>query len=260
MQNVLDEIVAYKREEIAQAKDRVALETLQAEAAKAPPVRDFVAALQSARPIGLIAEVKKASPSVGLIREDFDPVQIASIYADHGAACISVLTDEHFFQGQLAFLRQIRQAVSLPLLRKDFILDPYQVWESRAAGADAVLLIAECLSDEGLTQLFNQVRDLEMTALIEIYEPANLQRVLALNPGLLGINNRNLQTFVTSLEHTIALAEQIPADVLLVSESGIRTHEDVLTLQQAGAGAILVGETLMQSEDIAAAVDHLLGR
>ena len=260
MKNVLDEIVAYKRTEIAQAKSQMSVENLQSQVAEAPPVRDFVSALDSVEPIGLITEVKKASPSASVIRASFDPVSIAKIYEQNGANCISVLTDERYFQGHLDYLSQIRQQVSVPLLRKDFILDPYQVLEARAAGADAVLLIAECLSDSELGALFEQIQDLEMTALIEIYEPENLQRVLALKPHLIGINNRNLRTFETSLQHTIELAQQIPADTLLVSESGIRSCEDVRILKQAGAGAILVGETLMRSADPGQAVAQLLGR
>lgn len=260
MANVLDKIVAQKRIEIAAAKQRRTEDELTRAAADAPAVRDFLAALRSASDVGLIAEIKKASPSAGLIRDDFDPVEIARIYEAHGAACLSVLTDEQFFQGHLDYLTAVRNAVSLPVLRKDFILDRYQVVEARAAGADAVLLIAECLDDATLTELYEHILSFGMTPLVELYEPANLIRVLALKPSLLGVNNRNLKTFVTDLKHTVHLAAKTPAETLLVSESGIRTREDVLRLKAAGCRAILVGETLMRSPDIGRVVDELLGR
>ena len=260
VQSILDKIIVHKRAEIEDAKRSRPAEMLQEQLAAAPPVRDFAAALSVAEGIGLIAEVKKASPSAGLIREDFDPVAIARIYERHKAACISVLTDTHFFQGHLDFLRAVRGAVSIPVLRKDFLLDRYQVLEARAAGADCVLLIAECLDDDGLRNLYTYARELGMESLIEIYEPENLDRVLRLEPSLVGINNRNLKTFVTDLEHTIRLVERVPADTLLVSESGIKGRGDVLRLQQAGVRAMLVGETLMRADDIGAKVDELLGR
>lgn len=259
MRTVLDSIVAQKREEIAAARRRRSEADLERAAADAPPVRDFVAALRAAPGIGLIAEIKKASPSAGLIRDDFDPIEIARIYEGHGASCLSVLTDEQFFQGHLDYLTAVRRAVGCPVLRKDFVLDPYQVLEARAAGADAVLLIAECLDDATLRDLYGRIVSLGMTALVELYEPANLERVLALNPPLVGVNNRNLKTFVTDLKHTLHLATKMPPGVLLVSESGIRTREDVLRLKAAGCGAILVGETLMRSPDIGRMVDEILG-
>lgn len=260
MRTVLDSIVAQKREEIAAARRRRSEADLERAAADAPPVRDFVAALRAAPGIGLIAEIKKASPSAGLIRDDFDPVEIAKIYEAHGASCLSVLTDEQFFQGHLDYLTAVRRAVGCPVLRKDFVLDQYQVLEARAAGADAVLLIAECLDDATLRDLYGRIVSLGMTALVELYEPANLERVLALDPPLVGVNNRNLKTFVTDLKHTLHLATKMPPGVLLVSESGIRTREDVLRLKAAGCGAILVGETLMRSPDIGKMVDEILGR
>jgi indole-3-glycerol phosphate synthase len=260
VRTVLDSIVAQKREEIAAAKRRRGEADLERAAADAPPVRDFVAALRAAPDVGLIAEIKKASPSAGLIRDDFDPVEIAKIYEAHGASCLSVLTDEQFFQGHLDYLTAVRRAVSRPVLRKDFVLDRYQVFEARAAGADAVLLIAECLDDAALRELYGQITALGMTALVELYEPANLDRVLALGPPLVGVNNRNLKTFVTDLKHTLHLATKMPPGVLLVSESGIRTREDVQRLKAAGCGAILVGETLMRSPDIGKMVDELLGK
>lgn len=258
MANVLDRIVDYKRGEIAVAVERRPLSELKAALQDAPPIRDFLGSLKSHHPMGLIAEVKKASPSAGLIREDFDPVEIATTYEKNGAACISVLTDEHFFQGSLSYLEQVRRSVKLPVLRKDFILDPYQVYEARCSGADAILLIAECLNDSELHELLNLARELGMEALVEVYEPSNVDRVLKLDPQLIGVNNRNLQTFETDLNHTIRLRQQIPEQILLVGESGIHTREDVLKLQNAGAHAILVGESLMRSEDIGSQVREIL--
>lgn len=260
MRTVLDSIVTQKLEEITSAKRRRSESDLERAVSESPPVRDFLTALRRADDVGLIAEIKKASPSAGLIRDDFDPVEIARIYEAHGASCLSVLTDEQFFQGHLDYLRQVREAVSLPVLRKDFILDRYQVLEARAAGADAVLLIAECLEGSLLQDLYDDIRSLGMTPLVELYEPANLERVLALDPPLLGVNNRNLKNFVTDLKHTLHIATKLPENVLLVSESGIRTREDVLRLKAAGCGAILVGETLMRSPNIGKMVDELLGK
>lgn len=260
MSGILDEIVARKLTEIEAAKAARPIEQLEEQLSSALPVRDFVAALRSADPIGLIAEVKKASPSAGLIREDFDPVNIAFQYEAHGAACISVLTDEHYFQGQLGYLTQVREAVGIPVMRKEFILDPYQIVEARVAGADCVLLIAECLDDAQLLELHTKALDLGMSTLIELYEESNLARVLKLNPELVGINNRNLQTFKTDLQHSMRLRAQIPSNVLLVSESGIRTRSDVEDLIAADVQAMLVGETLMRFDDIGVGVDQLLGR
>jgi indole-3-glycerol phosphate synthase len=258
--SILDKIVATKREEIERAKAETPEAALRDRLADAPPVRDFFTPLAGGGPIRLIAEVKKASPSKGVIRADFDPVQIAIEYQRHGAACISVLTDEPYFQGRLDYLRHIRQSVELPLLRKDFIVDAYQVLEARAAGADAVLMIAECLDEEALDQLHRAAVDLGMTPLVEIYEPENLPRVLQVGARLIGINNRNLRTFEVDLGHTLRLRAQVPEDRVLVAESGIRTRADVERLQSAGVQAMLVGESLMASDDVGAAVDALLGR
>ena len=257
---ILDRIVAAKREEIARARAAVPEGRLEERLEAAPPVRDFLAALAGPGGIRLIAEVKKASPSKGVIRADFDPVAIARTYQKHGAACVSVLTDEKYFQGSLEYLRRVREAVDLPVLRKDFILDPYQVLEARSAGADAVLLIAECLDDDALARLHETSIALGMTPLVELYEPENLPRVLRIGARLVGINNRNLRTFQVDLEHTVRLRPLIPDDRLVVGESGIRTRDDALRLQQAGVHAMLVGESLMVSPDIGAAVDQLLGR
>jgi indole-3-glycerol phosphate synthase len=256
--DILERIIAQKQIEVEAAKRQTAFAELEARAAQAAPPRDFAGALRNAQGIGLIAEVKRASPSAGLIRADFDPVAIARIYESHGASCLSVLTDEKFFQGQLDDLRAVRKAVEIPVLRKDFLIDRHQVLEARAAGADAVLLIAECLDDCRLRDLYFYASELGMDALIEIYEPDNLDRVLKLEPTLLGINNRNLKTFVTDLEHSMRMAARVPDRTILVAESGIRTRDDVLRLQSAGVRAILVGETLMRSPDIGRAVDELL--
>ena len=257
---ILDKIVATKRSEIERAKAARPEMELRARLADAPPVRNFFGALAAEGPIKLIAEVKKASPSVGLIRADFDPVAIAKIYEAHGATCISVLTDEPHFQGHLEYLTAIRAAARPPVLRKDFILDSYQLVEARVAGADAVLLIAECLDDCNLRKLFNETCELGMTPLVELYEPANLPRVLEAGATLIGVNNRALHTFEVDLEHTIRLRKQVPDDCLLVGESGIKTHADVKRLEVAGVDAILVGESLMREPDIGAAVDRLMGR
>ncbi len=260
MPTILDRIIATKHEELALAKQRAPEAALRQQLATAPPVRDFFAAVSSAPPLRLIAEVKKASPSKGVIRADFEPVTIAKTYEAHGAACISVLTDEPYFQGSLDYLRRIRSAVALPLLRKDFVIDPYQVLEARVCGADAVLLIAECLDDDLLLSLYRAIRDLGMTALVELYEPDNLPRVLRMGARLIGINNRNLHTFQVDLEHTLRLRQQIPADRAVVGESGIRSRGEVERLEAAGVQAMLVGESLMACRDIGAAVDALLGK
>jgi indole-3-glycerol phosphate synthase len=262
LNSILQKIVDHKRTEIVAAKSKVSLDTVKAAAENAAPPLDFVAALQQRRAagsIGLIAEVKKASPSKGIIRADFDPVAIAETYAKHGAACISVLTDENFFQGHLDFLRQIRTAVNVPLLRKDFVLDVYQVYEARAAGADAVLLIAECLEGEVLQELHQSIESLGMTALVELYDADNIEKVMACNPKLVGVNNRDLNTFEVDLGHSVRVKEQLPDAVTFVSESGIFTNDDVVMLKENGVDAMLVGESLMRSEDIGAAVETLLG-
>ena len=258
---VLDKIIAHKEPEVAEAKRLRPQSALESQLVDAPAVRDFVAALRAATSIGLIAEVKKASPSAGVIRADFNPVEIATAYERHGAHCISVLTDEKFFGGHLDHLRAVRQAVKLPVLRKDFLIDRYQILEARVAGADCVLLIAECLDFERLGDLYAYAINLGMAVLIEIYEPENLEPVLNLKPtpALLGINNRNLKTFVIDMDHTLKLATRVPPETLVISESGIRSREDVIRLQAAGVRGILVGETLMRSPDVRAKIGELLG-
>jgi len=256
---ILEKIIDTKREEIAVARATVPESQLRSALADAPTPRDFFAALATPGPIRLIAEVKKASPSAGVIRETFDPVDISQTYEAHGATCLSVLTDASYFQGSLEILRSVRAAVDLPILRKDFIIDAYQLLEARAAGADAVLLIAECLDDCQLRKLHNEAIELGLTPLVELYDPANLPRVLEAGATLIGVNNRNLHTFEVDLEHTLRLRNKISAECVLVGESGIKTRADVLRLEEAGVDAILVGESLMREDDIGAAVDALMG-
>jgi len=251
---ILDKIVTTKRTEIEQAKKILPVKELEKQLADAPLPRDFLAALSAAPPCRLIAEVKKASPSKGVIREDFNPVEIAKIYEGHGASCLSVLTDVEYFQGSLDYLRRVRAAVGLPVLRKDFILDPYQVLEARAAGADAVLLIAECLDDKSLASLYAAIVELGMTALVELYEPANLPRVVALGARLIGINSRDLRDLSVNLATFERLRPSVPPDVVVVAESGVRTASDVQRLARLGADAVLVGEALVTAHDVAGRV------
>ncbi|MFM7055427.1 MAG: indole-3-glycerol phosphate synthase TrpC [Planctomycetota bacterium] len=258
MASILDEIVVRKKREIAAARLRMPFEQLEQALPSASPPRGFLRALKAAQPPALIAEVKKASPSAGLIRADFDPAAIAADYEAAGAACLSVLTDEHYFQGSLKALQLARTQVRIPVLRKEFIVDRYQVAEARVAGADCILLIAECLDDEHLRDLHNYARELGMDVLVELHDAHNLPRVLASGARLVGVNNRDLRTFATSLEHTFSLRQQIPSDVLLVSESGIGCHADIQRLRAAGVGAVLVGESLMRQPDIQQAVRTLL--
>ncbi len=260
MSTILDEIVASKRQEIDAARSRISEDTLRRQIASAPEPRDFLAALSVPGEVRLIAEVKKASPSRGVIRQDFDPVAIAVEYQQHGAACISVLTDGPYFQGSFEYLRRVRAAVDIPVLCKEFILERYQLYQARSAGADAVLLIAECLDDAPLKDLHDHALELGMAPLIEFYETDNLQRVLAAGAKLVGINNRNLKTFKTDLLHTVELRPRIPDHCIVVGESGIRTRADVEMLGRAGVQAMLVGESLVASADIGAAVDALLGK
>lgn len=260
MSNILERIVAAKRQEIEQCKSRVSAADLEGRLASAPSVRDFRAALVKGPGLGIIAEVKKASPSAGLLREEFDPVAIARIYEANGASAVSVLTDEPFFQGKLAYLTAIRATIGLSLLRKDFILDRYQLLEARVAGADAVLLIAEILGRRELTELLQQTHEMGMQALVELYDPENLPRVADAGAGIIGVNNRNLRTFVTRLEHTLDLLPHMPPGACVVSESGIGTRADIERLEAAGVHAVLIGETLMRSADIGAKLRELRGQ
>ncbi|TWU45465.1 Indole-3-glycerol phosphate synthase [Novipirellula aureliae] len=256
---ILDKILVETRQAICRDQAKRSSQELEAAIQRLPPCRDFHAALAAGNQVQLIAEVKRASPSAGLIRSDFDPVEIARCYAESGAACISVLTDEAFFQGSLEYLKAIRREVDVPLLRKDFIIDRYQLLQAREAGADCVLLIAECLTASELMELHGQALELGLQTLIELFEPGNLEAVLATETRLVGINNRDLKTFHTDLEHAIRMRKRVPKNRLLVGESGIRTHADVLRLGEAGIKAILVGESLMRQPDIRLATKTLLG-
>ncbi|HMP80652.1 MAG TPA: indole-3-glycerol phosphate synthase TrpC [Pirellulaceae bacterium] len=258
MTTILDKIVADKRLEIAERELYRPLPELVAAVANASPSRSFLNAIVSASPIALIAEVKRASPTQGTIRNNFDPVAAAKAYQRGGANCLSVLTDTPYFGGTLDDLVRVKQAIGLPVLRKDFVLSTYQVWESRAAGADAVLLIAECLNDAELFELHGLIVELGMTPLVELYEESNVERVLKLHPQLVGVNNRDLRTFNVDLEHTLRIRQAIPAHIPLVSESGIASPQDVERLIAYQVQAMLVGQSLMQSPDIEAATRMLL--
>ena len=263
MTDILDKIVAVKREEIAAAIRRKSLALVRADAQSRVLTRDFVGALRHKIAAGepaVIAEIKKASPSKGVLRADFIPADIAQSYAESGAACLSVLTDVQFFQGSVDYLKQARASCQLPVLRKDFIVDAYQVYESRVMGADAILLIASCLDDAQMTAFEAIAHSLDMAVLVEVHDAAELARALKLKTPLIGINNRNLQTFEVSLDTTLTLMREVPADRLLVTESGIHTREDVLRLGAAGINAFLVGEAFMRAPDPGMALADLFGR
>ena len=268
MSTILDKIVHGKRQEVAAAKASRSVKELRAALPDAPPTRDFFGALASDRPgpdgdggpIKLIAEVKRASPSAGLIREDFDAATIAKTYEAGGASCLSVLTDEPHFQGSLEYLQQARAACRLPVLRKDFILDEHQVVEARVAGADAILLIAECLSSAELKQLHELASEIGLTCLVELYDPTNLESVLASGAKLVGVNNRNLHTMQVDLGHCLEVHNSIPEEIVFVGESGIKTNQDAERLRSSGVDAMLVGESLMRQDDILLAVKSLLGK
>ena len=264
--HILEEIVWAKDREVAAARERVSLQQLQRQVADLPPTRDFTAALKaSCRKPAVIAEVKKASPSKGVIRADFDPIAIARGYAAGGASCLSVLTDKAFFQGGFEVLVQVREAVDLPLLCKDFILSPYQLYQARAAGADAALLIAAILTDSDLAYLLKVARSVALAVLVEVHDAAEMERVLALEGvDLIGINNRDLSSFTVDLATTEQLMQRFGPAVrergaLLVSESGLFTREDLDRVVEAGADAVLVGEALMRQSDVTAALETLIG-
>ncbi len=258
--DILARIVAVKRDEVAAARARVGFDAIRAMAEVRRDVRGFGAALRARVAAGsaaVIAEVKKASPSKGVLRADFDPAAIAASYAAAGAACVSVLTDERFFQGSAEYLRLARDACALPVLRKDFVVDPYQVFESRAIGADAILLIAACLDDAALADFEAAAIALDMDVLVEVHDRAELERALRLKTPLVGINNRDLRSFEVSLDTTLALLPRIPADRLAVAESGILARADVQHLRAAGVHAFLVGEAFMRASDPGAALAAL---
>ena len=260
--DILKRILAVKREEIAVAQAQGPFAAVRAKAEAQPAPRDFVGAIRGKIAAGraaVIAEIKKASPSKGVIRADFRPAEIAADYAAHGAACLSVLTDRQFFQGAPEYLQAARAACHLPVLRKDFLIDPYQVYEARAMGADAILLIAACLDDAQMRDLEAIAHGLDMAVLVEVHDGAELERALALKTPLVGINNRNLRTFEVTLQTTLDLQKSVPADRLLVTESGILAPADVKTMRDAGIHAFLVGEAFMRADDPGLALARLFG-
>ena len=256
--SVLERIVEAKRAEIAAARERASLDTVKAQARSASAVRDFVGALRAKRP-AVIAEIKKASPSRGVLREQFEPAAIARSYERAGAACLSVLTDRQFFQGAPEHLLAARGACALPVLRKDFVIEPYQVFESRALGADCILLIAACLSVDEMLELERIATALGMAVLAEVHDAEELERALSLKTPLIGINNRNLRTFETRLETTLNLLSRVPKERIVVTESGILGGTDVKRMRDAGVETFLVGEAFMRSSDPGAALRELFG-
>ena len=256
---ILETIVAHKREELKRDKEKTPLQTLKNRIPGLAPTRDFKAALAAPGVINLIAEVKRRSPSKGIIREDFDPVKIAKIYAGNGASAISVLTDHEFFGGDLSFLSAIRNAVDVPLLRKDFTIDEYHIYQARAAGADAVLLIVAILTPEQLREFIGVAKHLNLAALVEVHTQTELDIALDVGADIIGINNRDLKTFHTDIATSFHLRKSILKDKIVVSESGIYTREDVIRLGEADMDAILVGESLMRSADIGGKVRALVG-
>jgi indole-3-glycerol phosphate synthase len=262
MSDILDKIVAVKHQEVAAARKRKSLDLVRTDAESRVLTRDFVGAMRAKIAAGkpaVIAEVKKASPSKGVLRADFIPADIAQSYAEHGAACLSVLTDVQFFQGEIDFLKQARASCQLPVLRKDFMVDAYQIYESRSMGADAILLIAACLDDAQMKDFEAMALGLDMAVLVEVHDQSELERALKLKTPLLGINNRNLQTFEVSLDTTLAMRSLVPADRLLVTESGIHTRDDVLRMGAAGVNAFLVGEAFMRAPEPGEALAALFG-
>ena len=252
MSEILDKIVAVKRQELASALKQKSLASVRADAESRVLTRDFEGAMRAKMATGqaaVIAEIKKASPSKGVLREDFIPADIAQSYAEFGAACLSVLTDKQFFQGSVDFLKQARASCDLPVLRKDFMIDVYQVYESRAMGADAILLIAACLDDAQLAEMEAVALSLDMAVLVEVHDRVELERALKLKTRLLGINNRNLKTFEVSLQTTLDMLPDVPVNRLLVTESGIQTAEDVRRMREVNINAFLVGETFMRASE-----------
>jgi len=260
MSDILNKIIAVKREEVAAAVEQKPLPAMRADAESRVLTRDFVGALRgkiAAGKAAVIAEIKKASPSKGVLRADFIPADIAQSYAEFGAACLSVLTDKDFFQGSVDYLKQARASCSLPVLRKDFMIDPYQIYESRVMGADCILLIAACLDDAQMQAMEALAFSLDMAVLVEVHDEAELERALKLRTPLIGINNRNLKTFEVSLDTTLRMIGKVPADRILVTESGIATPADVQRLRAAGVNAFLVGEAFMRAEDPGVALAQL---
>ena len=263
MSDILNKIIAVKREEIKDAINRKPLTAMRKDAESRVLTRDFVGALRAKIGTGkpaVIAEIKKASPSKGVLRADFIPADIAQSYAEFGAACLSVLTDQQFFQGSIDHLKQARASCSLPVLRKDFIIDAYQVYESRVMGADCILLIAACLDDAQMKSLEALAMSLDMAVLVEVHDAAELARALLLRTPLIGINNRNLNTFEVSMDTTLTLMNRVPSERLLVTESGIATVDDVRRLRSAGVHTFLVGEAFMRADEPGIALAELFGQ
>lgn len=255
---VLDKICADKAIHVAAQKEAVSFEDIKTRALDAGPTRGFINALKNAEEIALIAEVKKASPSKGVIREDFNPVEIAQTYEAGGASCLSVLTDEPYFQGHNDYFTAIREAVTLPMLRKDFMIDPYQIYESRVLGADCILIIMACLSDDQTAELYGLSTELGMDILVETHDEEEIERAKQLNPEMVGVNNRNLKTLEVSHETGLAMAKNLPDDVLRIAESGIYNHDDIQKFKEAGYAGFLIGESLMREANISLALKNLL--
>ncbi len=256
---ILDKIYQYKLKEVSDTKKCMPLKILKKRCRISATVGAFGTAIQGKSGMRMIAEVKKASPSAGIIREDFDCVDIATQYESSGAAAISVLTDREFFKGDLSYLTEVNERVKIPLLRKDFLIDQYQIYEARVAGAEAILLIARLLTKEQIDSFLSIARDLGMECLVEVHNKEELEQVLETRSQIIGINNRDLDTFETNLDTSLQLRSLIPGGKILVSESGIKTRDDVKRLEEAGFDAILVGETLMRSSKISVKIKELLG-
>jgi indole-3-glycerol phosphate synthase len=258
--NTLESILEDKFEEVNRNQKLIPFAEMKARCKDIPPTRNFTEALRNPKgALSLIAEVKRASPSKGIIREDFNPVEIANIYASNGAVALSILTDKKYFQGKLGYVQQVKDSVNLPLLRKDFIIDEYQIYESRVFGADAILLIASSLSPIQIQEFYCIARSLDLSVLVEAHNETEALIAIDIKAEILGINNRDLSTFITDLAVTESLAHLAPKGTIIVSESGIRTPEDIQRVKNAGASAVLIGESLMRAEDIGAKTRHLLG-
>jgi indole-3-glycerol phosphate synthase len=255
---ILDEIITYKKEELERQKGERSLSDLKSRLPDLAPIRNFKEAISRPNRINIIAEIKKASPSAGVIRKEFDPVEIAGTYASSGASAISVLTDEKFFQGSVNFLSQIKAEVDLPLLRKDFVIDEYQIYQSRLKGADAILLIVSVLDREKLKEFIGLAHFLGLDCIVEIHNIDELNQALETDAKIIGINNRDLRTFEVNLDTTLKLAKHIPQDRIIISESGIRSREDIVRLKEKGVSAFLIGEALIKEDNISQKLKKLL--
>ena len=255
MKNILDKIVGHKKEEVERRKKEKPVDSLKKNLDSS--TRDFKSAISASGKMNLIAEIKKASPSAGVIREDFDPVKIAGIYRDSGVSAISVLTDKEFFKGDISYLSSVRESANLPLLRKDFIIDEYQIYESRVSGADAILLIAKILESNELKDFLSIASSLKMDSLVEVHNENELIKALDASSDIIGINNRNLEDFKTDLNNTFSLMDKIPERKTVVSESGIKTKDDINLLKEKGVNAVLIGESFLRSKDISGKIKEL---